>query len=345
VPGEVLIQRGQRVEPLQVIARAELTRRYRVIDVARQLAQSRVDMSEVLLKTEGSSVEANEPIATSQGGLPFLRRVARAPAAGQIAAIGPGWVLLETERTIIELQAFVNGVVSKIIPNRGAVIEASGAIITASCGVGGEAYGPLKRLVNGPFEALQAEAIDESLKKCILLGGRSLDEEVLRTAEAAQVRGIIVGSIDAALIRLDPTPKVRVVATEGFGDVPMSPYTFGILGTLAGNEVSIRGNTPTLFPASGGGDNEAPPIILATSSRASSRTTGATSADEQAGPAVEVGSRVRVTRGRLLGASGTIDSIPSEPQATESGVVAPGAQVMIDDALHYVPWANLEQVN
>ena len=343
VPGEVLVRRGQKVQALEIIARAELPHRYRVVDVARQLARPGVDMSKLMLKKQGQAVEANEVIAASRGGLPFLQRVVRAPAAGHIAEVGPGWVLLEIERRIIELPAFVNGAVSKILPNRGAVIEARGSIITATCGFGGEAYGPFKRLVNAPFESLQPEAIDESAKNCILLGGRSLDEEVLRVAEEEQVRGIVVGSIDASLLELDPPTKVRVVATEGFGDVMMSPYTFGILGTLAGIEVSIRGSTPALATGFDRDPDELP-MVLSTSIRISSQNLLAGAAEEPARQAVGVGSRVRINRGRLLGASGPIESIPAKPQPTESGVVAPGAKVMIDGVLHFVPWANLEQV-
>jgi len=338
-PGEVLVKRGQKVQALEVIARTEVTQRYRMVDVARQLAQPRPDMDEVMLKEEGAAVEANEIIASAQGGLPFLKRVVRAPAPGRIAAIGPGWVLLETKRQKIELQAFGNGVISKIIPHRGAVIEAKGSIIMATCGFGGEAYGLLKRLVNAPFESLQPEAIDERAKDAILLGGRSIDEEVLRVAEAKQVRGIIVGSIDASLLDLNPLPKVRVVATEGFGEVMMSPYTFGVLGTLAGHEVSIRGSIPTA-----GKETDELPMVLSTSIRISSQNLLAAASEELPEPVAEVGSRVRISRGRLLGASGVIDSFPPKPQAIESGVVASGAQVMIDGVPHYIPWANLDLI-
>jgi hypothetical protein len=131
------------------------------------------------------------------------------------------------------------------------------------------------------------------------------------------------------------------VATEGFGNLPVSPYTFGILGTLDGREVSIRGSIPSPFPAAGGLPEE-PPVILTTAPQA------ATLSPPTDGPKVEdvgVGSRVRITRGQLLGASGIIDSVPSKPQTIQSGLAAPGAYVKIDDTLHYIPWANLEQIN
>ena len=72
VNGEVLVQRGARVSPLDIVARAEIAHRYQVINVARLLAHPEVDMSEVMRKAEGDPVEANEAIAVASGGLPFI---------------------------------------------------------------------------------------------------------------------------------------------------------------------------------------------------------------------------------------------------------------------------------
>lgn len=342
VTGEVLVQRGQQVEALTIVARARTPHRYRLINVARQLGQPQVEMEQVMLKVEGEEVKANEVIARVQGKLSFLQRAARAPAAGHIAAIGPGWVLLETDSSLVELPAFINGIIARIIPGRGVVIEASGAVIEAACGFGGETYGPLKRLVNNRSDILTPEAIDENLKNMIILAGRSLDEETLRQAEAAQVRGLIVGGIDTALLNLDPPVKVRVVATEGFGDIPMSPYTFGILGTLDGKEVSIRGHTPHLAPLPGQTQADSQPLIMATSNKAS--TLAALSGEKGSSAPLAAGSRVRVTAGQFLGASGTITTLPPQPQASASGLVAPGAIVNLGETSPYIPLANLEQV-
>lgn len=346
IPGEVLVEPGQKVEALTVVARTEMPSRYRVIDVARQLNRPQVDMTQVMSVAPGDEVEANQVIAAIKGGMSFLQRSARAPVAGRIVTIGPGWVLLETEQTTLEIQAFISGRVNRIIADRGVMIEAEGAIIEAACGFGGEAHGRLKRLVKSPYEALQIEAIDESAREAIVLGGRTVDEEALREAEKWQVRGIVVGSIQASLLELDPPVKVRVVATEGFGDVPMSTHTFSVLTSLSRKEISIRGQTPNLVHLPGGRVMAEPPIIMAAgasgmagSSLADARTSGASSM-----PEVAMGSRVRVTHGKLLGTTGTIATIPSEPQPTEAGIIAPGAFVKFSNEVQYVPWANLEQV-
>ena len=342
VNGEILVHVGQQVNALDVVARTELSHRYRVIDIARQLAQPNVNMDQVMLKAVGDTIKANEIMATTRGAFPFLHRNVRTPATGRIAAVGPGWVLLETQRTIVEVQAFIGGVVSKIFPQRGVNIEAHGAIIEAACGFGGEAFGRLQCPVTSPKESLSIAMLNEEVKQTILLAGCSVDETVLRQAELMQVRGIIVGSIDASLMKLEPPVRVRVVATEGFGQVPMSAYTFDQLTRLNGRDVSIRGQTPALAAANNDSKIE-PPIIFATSSH--DYQAPVQPADDQSTTEIRVGSRVRVTRGKHLGAIGHIVSLPAEPQFVESGLMASGAYVAIDEHVHYIPWVNLQQVN
>ena len=338
VPGEIMVQPGQKVEALTVVAQAQMPSRYRVIDVARQLAAPNIDMNEVMLVKPDDKVEVNQIIAARKGGLLFQRSV-RAPAAGHIAAVGPGWVLLETEQTEIELQAFINGWVSRVIANWGVIIESSGATIEAAIGFGGEAHGRLKRVVNSPYDELLAIELDENVSEAIVLGGRTLDEETLRTAEHWKVRGIIVGSIDAGLLKLDPPVKVRVVATEGFGDMPMSPYTFGVLTSLSRRDVSIRGVAPH---STANADETS--IILAPDSSPKPATEYGQPVDKSKPAEMKVGSRVRVTQGRRLGGSGLINAIPAEPQVTESGLLARGPLVKFNDDISFIPWANLEQI-
>jgi len=303
----------------------------------------------VLLVEDGDYVEAGEVIAIKEGILPFMQQSAKSPAAGYVAAIGAGWVLLETERTLTEIQAFINGVVTRTIPNRGVVIEADGAIVQAQCGFGGEAHGRLRRMVDSPYTPITPDKIDESVSEAILLAGRTIDEETLHLANEWQARGVIVGSIQPWLKDIDPPVQVRVVATEGFGDLPMSPYTFGVLTSLSRREVSIRGQMPKPLPNSTHPLENEPPIILAAERpRSSSAYNSAlpTDKDKNNKPAsVKVGSRVKVIQGKHLGMSGIIDLIPPEPQSTQAGIIVPGAYVKLTNEVHFIPWANLVQIS
>ncbi|MCG3208052.1 MAG: hypothetical protein FOGNACKC_01653 [Anaerolineae bacterium] len=346
VPGELLVSPGEAVNALTVVARAERPGGHRVIDLTRQFGQFELDMDEVLRVEAGEVVTPNTVLAAYRGGVSLLEKSVRAPAAGYVAAVGPGWILLETGRFVTEIQAFISGVVTRVLGNRGVIIEADGATVSATCGFGGEAVGRLQRLVNAPYEALTPDNLGENAKETIVLGGRTLDETTLRKADDWQVRGIIVGSIPAALLHLDPPARVRVVATEGFGDAPMSPYTFGLLTQLTRREVSIRGQTPGLTAAPDNPLSELPPVILAPAPLPTrGGYVGLSPAPKKEKASAERGSKVRVIQGRLLGASGTIDLIPPEPQLTEAGMLSPGAFVKLSNDVHFIPWANLELID
>jgi hypothetical protein len=344
--GELLVQPGQAVNAVSVIGRTTVAERRYVIDVAQQLGVPNVEMDEVILVDTGDLVERGDIIASYKLPGTLFNKTVRTPASGQIAVIGPGWILLETEQTEVELQAFINGVVTRLIENRGVLIEANGARVEAVCGFGGEAYGKLIRVVNGPAEALTPDLVNENFSQSILLGGRTLDEETLYAAEAWNVHGIIVGSIPAALLAMAPPVKVRVVATEGFGDMAMSPYTFGVLTSLSRRDVSIRGQIPPpLGPRSSDPYANQQSVIMATdplSSRGGYVTLPPAPPEEEI--EAKVGSKVRIIQGEYLGSSGVIDLLPPEPQRTANGILTPGAYVKFNNDLHFIPWANMNLI-
>jgi hypothetical protein len=346
VPGEILVQTGQVVNALTVVARAEMPHRLKVIDVATALNLPQVDMDEILQVEIGDWVEPYTAIASCRVRGSLFPKTVKAGMAGEVIAIGPGWVLLETERTVIEVQSFISGVVSRVVSNRVVVIESTGAIIEAACGFGGEAFGRLKRVVNSPFEAIDDHVFDESVSESVVVGGRTIDEVGLRKADEWQVRAIIVGSISADLLHMVPPVNVRVIATEGFGDAPMAAYTFGLLTSLSRKEVSVRGQTPSVIKNVKDPQANEPSIILAPdppTSRGSYAGIPAIPAEEK--PTVKPGTKVRVVQGKQFGASGIIDLIPPDPQLTESGILLPGAFVKISNDVHFVPWANMRLID
>ena len=58
VPGEVLVQKGERVEPTQVVARVHQTQDFRILDVARALRVPPSQVKRFVVKATGAAVEA-----------------------------------------------------------------------------------------------------------------------------------------------------------------------------------------------------------------------------------------------------------------------------------------------
>lgn len=332
--GEVLVRVGEMVGPADVVARCQLPGSVRVVDVSRALRVPRHKADRYLLKSPGDTVQANEPIAAPGGLLGRLRRACRSPVAGEIIDVRDGLILIASATTTYELEAHLKGQVTNIMPSRGVVVSAAGALIQGFWGTGGEADGVLKLVVDSPQKPLRARSIDVSCQGTIVVGGRILDEATLDQAVEAKVRGMIVGSVDAVLIEYLRKLPFPVVVTEGFGTLPMSEPIFGLLHSNMGREAMVNAETSTRWGA------RRPEVIIPL------RSDDGTPEDARQPSALRVGDLVRVLRPPHLGALGTITDLPDLPQVLESGSRVPSVLVEIDgvDETVVIPVVNVELV-
>jgi hypothetical protein len=329
-PGAVMVRVGQQLEGFDPIGRTTVPERWAVVDLERSLGLRDPDLSRVLLKGQGERVSKGEVIA--QTGRRFVgRRQCLAPADGTITAVGPNWMVLTTQTRDIELQALVRGQVSQVIPNRGAVIEATGAYLEGACGLAVENFGVIQRASEAPDALLEAKDITVGMHNSILIGGRALTPETLQRAAEMRISGIVVGSLDAALLTLGNPEGVAVVATEGFGDVPMSPSTFETLTKLEGHEAAILRPPPQSY------GHPRPAIVVLSDGQEVGPWPAATPAT--------VGSQVQTLREPFKRQEGTIIAVPPLPPVPGFGVGHWGAEVNLADGPRFVPWLNLEQIS
>jgi hypothetical protein len=330
--GQVVKAIGARVTPDSVVATAELPGQLRLIDVAKPLAlRDRSSVEKFMQKSEGEAVEEGEPLAACRGSLPFTRRVCRAPVAGQIATVSGGWVALQERTPPFQLRALVSGVVSSVMPSLGVVIEATGSLIEGVWGMGGETSGVVRVVTETHKDPLTVGAIDVSSTGSVVVGGSALGLEALRQAEQVRVRGIIVGSMDAAILERNPPPEIPIVVTEGFGSVPMTSTIFDLLKGGAGREVSINAKTQLHWGLI------RPQIIIPSIGEAEERphTPGK----------LEIGDAVRALRQPYIGQGGRVKSFPQGAQLLESGLRLPGVEVDLDaERGVFIPALNLEAI-
>jgi len=334
VAGEVLVRVGETVGPADVVARCQLPGSMRVVDVSRALRVPRQRAERYLLKSPGDTVQENEVIAAPRGLFGRLRRNCRSPVDGEVIDVRDGLILIESAGTTLELEAHLKGQVTNIMPSRGVVVSAAGALIQGFWGAGGEAEGVLKLVVDSPLKPLRARSIDVSCQGTIVVGGRILDEATLDQAVEARVRGMVVGSLDAVLIPYLRTLPFPVIVTEGFGTLPMSEPVFGLLHSSMGRETMVDAETSTRWGA------RRPEVIIPL------RSDDGTPEDSRQPKALRVGDLVRVLRAPHLGALGTVIDLPDLPQSLESGSRVPSVLVEIDDAdeAAVIPIGNVELV-
>ena len=327
-PGQVEVLIGDRVEPTQVVARANLPGDFRILPVARLLGVPASRVKRYMRAQPGDKVHRGQVIAR-RGRL--LGSTAKSPIDGMVTASGGGRVLIEEDPTPFDLRAYIHGTVSNVLQPYGVIIETPGAVIQGVWGAGGESLGVLKHLVDSPDEMLQAEAIDPSCHGAILVGGAGLDEAALERAQELQVRGIVVGGLPPELLlRVEQTPT-PIIVTEGIGMVPMSTPIFRLLKTYDGREASISGRVQPRWGI------VRPEIVIPLPAESVPAT------ETQPGTPLRVGARVRVVRAPYMGAVGTVVALPPHPRRIETEAMVHGAEVDLgQEAPVFVPLANLE---
>ncbi len=325
--GDLIVQEGDVVEPLNTIAQTVMPPEFCIINVSRDLSLSAKTVKQSLQVKVGDVVRQGAVLA-SRGGL--SGRVCKAPMAGTITGFGRGRLLLEGQPHLQQLSALVPGRVTQIFPGSGAAIETVGAFIEGAWGNGAESYGTLRVVVRAARHPIRPKHIDSSTQGTIIVGGARLDEEALDQAIEMQVRGIIVGGVPPALMPRLKTVDFPVVATEGVGQIPMSNAAFKMLSSLDGREAAVCGRLKTRW------GNERPYIVVPMPSQKGSPVNPETP--------LGLGVRVRALRAPNLGGSGTISNLPLGLVLLETGARLPGAQVDFDGEVAFVPFANLERL-
>jgi len=328
VPGETLVHVGERVEPTQVIARANLPGDFHILPVARLLGVPASQVKRCMRVSLGDDVQQNQVIAARRG---LLARSVKSPIDGMMTASGGGRVLIEAQPTLFELRACIHGTVSNVLEHYGAVIETVGAVVQGVWGTGDESSGVLKCVVKSPEKLLRAKAIDPSCHGTILVGGAGLNETAIERAQELQVRGIVTGGLPPELLPLVEELPFPIVVTEGIGTVPMSTPIFHLLTTNDGREASISGQVQPRWGI------VRPEVIIPLPAET------LPPAETQPGMPLTVGARVRVIRAPYMGAVGTVRALPAHARRIETGTRVHGAEVDLGQgAPIFVPLANLE---
>ncbi len=331
--GEVLVRPGEQVGPADVVARCQLPGATQVVDVSRALGIPRERVDEYIAKNVGDAVQAGELLASHGGLLGRLKPTCRAPVGGQVVAVRNGLILIEGASDTFELRAHLKGQVASVMPGLGVIISTTGVLIQGVWGSGGEAEGVLKMLVDSPRKPLRARSIDVSCHGTIVAGGSGLDDKALEQAVAAQVRGIIVGSVNVDMCPVLAELPFPVVITEGFGSYPMSQAVFSLLQSYIGREVMIQADTKVRWGA------KRPEIVIPVHSEE------AMAAEDQDMVDLQVGAQVRSLRAPYMGMIGIVTDLPAKPVTVDSGTRLPVAEVSFEKAEPaLVPVANLELI-
>lgn len=343
--GDVCVAPGAQVTADTIVARALLPGMIQTIRAANQLGVSAGELSRLLKKGEGDTVEKDELLAETKGFLGFFGSRLLAPSGGTIEYISPvtGTIGLREPPTPLNLNAYIAGTVEDVLPDEGVTIVTNGALIQGIFGVGGERRGKLLLVADSPQAMLDESRLTPDCAGCILVGGASANVSHIHKAVEVGAIGLIVGAISDAVLRAylgydigvaitgQEDIPLTLILTEGFGNLAMAERTFALLSSLQGSIASINGATQIRAGV-------IRPEIIVPSAQAS------TLESEPAHTELMVGVRVRLIREPYFGQFAQVTEMPAELQRIETEAMVRVAQVRLesDGSTVVVPRANVE---
>jgi hypothetical protein len=327
VAGDVLVRRLQKVAPNDVIVVAPMAPEFLLIDIAQGLRVPQKKADELLQRRAGEKLVKGDVIAGPVG---VFKRVIRAPQAGQVRIAGEGKVLFEVEAPTYELQAGMEGTVTNIIPERGAIIETRGALVQGIWGNGKITYGIIQPVSNDLLQELVPEQLNIGFRGTIISAGFCRNPNVLETAGNIPIRGMILGSMSSALIPLAKSADFPIMLVDGFGNKPMNRVAESIL--IANKDKNVALNAQVYDPFQG----NYPEVIISQ----------ITKSDPDLPPITDplkAGKKVIIVNGLLSSRIGKIEEILPQKRVLPSGISTRVASVILSgDEVVEIPLTNLE---
>jgi hypothetical protein len=346
--GEVLCKEGDSVDHEQVIARTNLPGDVQSINVAHRLSIEPADLPRYMMKSEGDSIEEGEILAESKSFFGLFTSRCESPISGTIETLSTvtGQVLLRKPPIPVEVTAYVDGRIAEVHPDEGATVETWGTFIQGIFGVGGEANGVIRIVVDSPDQRLTPERIPADAKGQILVGGSRVTMDAIEKAREVGATGIITAGFDdqdlKRLLGRDLGVAITgqedlgftLVLTEGFGEIAMAARTFQLLKDNEGQRASINGATQIRAGVI------RPEIVIPKLDR---EKPAAAEVRESGG--MGIGSHVRIIREPNFGRLAEVTDLPSELQAMECETKVRVLKVKLESGEEYLlPRANVELI-
>ncbi len=344
--GEVLVYKGQKVKAEDVVARALLPGNVHPVNVAGLLGVTPSELPSLMIKKEGECIKKGEVIAETKGIFGLFKNKVTSPCDGMIESISSvtGQVILRENPMPVEVIAYIDGEVIEIIENEGVIVETAASFIQGIFGVGGEAIGKLKVMVNSPEEELTPEKIEGDVKDKILVGGSFVTKEAIDEAKRKGAKAIVVGGIDdinlkkflgydiGVAITGSENTGLTLIITEGFGKMKMAKRTFELLLELDGKKASCNGATQIRAGVI------RPEVIVPLDENVIIKEE-----DESLKEGMNIGTVVRIIREPYFGRIGKVKSLPPELRKIETESKVRVVEIELENGeVIIIPRANVE---
>ena len=339
--GTVHVEIKEEVLSDDVVASTKIPGNVQMVNIANQLNIDPEQVPESMLFKIDEEIRKGDIIARSKGLFGFFKSEIKSPIDGTLGNVSAvtGQAIISEPHHPIEVDAYIPGIVSKIIDKEGVVISSTGTLIQGIIGIGGEKKGIISMVDLNKYE------IDETHKDKIIVIRAHLSYQDYSKANQIGVKGIICGGIDygtltkilgyplgVAITGMENTTSL--IITEGFGDISMASKTYNLLDKYNGSFASINGATQIRAGVMR-------PEIFIKSAIKTDELNSFTEDDL----VISIGSKIRVIREPYFGEIGIVSNLPSKLIKINTETMARVAEITFKNgSKEIVPRANLEVI-
>jgi hypothetical protein len=342
--GDILVEGGASVFYDTIVARTDVPGDPELVKFTAILGIDQNEIHDFIFKKEGDMLKKGEVFGNYRAWFGLINREVTSPLDGVIESISKltGQVIIRPEPVPVEVNAYIPGKVVEIMPQEGVVIATQAAFIQGILGLGGEAHGEVRIVVDSPDDELTAERISEEDKGRILIGGSLITIGAFKRAVEVGVSGLVAGGMnytdvteimgEAIGVAITGHEEIgtTLIITEGFGKMNMSARTFDLLKRFEGYVAAINGATQIRAGVL------RPEIIIPHDEKEELDK-------EVLSAGMTAGTPVRIIREPNFGAIGKVASLPVELMRVESGSKVRVLVVRLDDGAEVtIPRANVE---
>lgn len=349
-PGSLLVQKNTEISPHDVLGHYKLTIGYTKINLSKELNVVPGDVPKFLQKAVGQTVFKGELIAFKKGLLSKSKIIAPTDSIFDSIDQQTGVASFRFLPKEASLTAGVFGVVQDVNHKSGEVIIKT--MMTEAYGVfgAGEEKEGFINVISGPADLTSKNIINETHRGQILIAGSLIMEGVIRKALTSNVAGIIGGGLNlndylAMEGGLDPQKRVNsdigisIIATEGFGIIPMGEDLYELFQKYSGKYALIQGNLGRILLPS-----DDPNSILSCRKVGLPSLEALPQKEQLSVGEIQVGVKVRLIAPPFMGSQGTVESIDQSPTKLESGIYTYLITVLTKKKKIRVAYSNVELI-
>lgn len=351
--GSLRIAKNQEITPEDILGYSTVNAGFAAVNLAQVLGVPAPEAVQFLQRPIGKTIFKGELLAFKKGLL--SKKIITAPTDGLIESydLKSGELKIKYISKEIPLTAGVYGIVDDInIQNGEVLIKTLVTEIYGIYGSGKERSGTMA-IIGGRGDLLSPASIISKLSKHIIVSGGLIYGSTLRKAAGYGVYGIVCGGYNVSDYRsitgtLSPQNRLgtdvglSILATEGFGSVPIGEDIFNVITKHEGQFVFINGNIGQVLLPSPSSDSILALRKISLPVLAISRIGNLRPETKIA--EIKIGDTVRIIWPPYMGAQGKVEEIDKTATVLESGISIFLLTVATPAAKIKVPYPNVELI-